>query len=83
YAPPFTAGSARGDDDGNLWIRTSNVYDGGSVYDVVNRDGKLVDRVLLPPGRVIAGFGPGVVYMGVRVNDTGVRLEKAPIRTQP
>lgn len=84
YAPPFSAGSVRGDEDGNVWIRTSNVYDGGSVYDVVNKDGKLVDRVLLPPGRVIAGFGPGgVVYMGVRVNDTGVRLEKASLRTQP
>lgn len=81
YAPPFAAGSALGDADGNLWIRTSNVYDGGSVYDVVNGEGKLVDRVLLPPGRVIAGFGKGgVVYMGVRVDATGVRLEKATLR---
>lgn len=81
YAPPFAAGSALGDADGNLWIRTTNVYDGGSVYDVVNGDGKLVDRVLLPPGRVIAGFGRGgAVYMGVRVNETGVRLEKATLR---
>jgi hypothetical protein len=81
YAPPFAAGSVRGDEDGNVWIRTSNVYDGGSVYDIVNADGKLVDRVLLPPGRVIAGFGKGgVVYMGVRVNETGVRLEKATLR---
>ncbi|MEA3246698.1 MAG: hypothetical protein U9Q74_11140 [Gemmatimonadota bacterium] len=81
YAPPFAAGSALGDADGNLWIRTTNVYDGGSVYDVVNSEGKLVDRVLLPPGRVIAGFGKGgVVYMGVRVDATGVRLEKATLR---
>ncbi len=81
YAPPFAAGSALGDADGNVWIRTTNVYDGGSVYDIVNPQGKLVDRVLLPPGRVIAGFGKGgVVYMGVRVNETGVRLEKATVR---
>ncbi len=80
YAPPFAAGSVRGDADGNLWIRTSNVYGGGSVYDVVNAAGKLTDRILLPAGRVIAGFGPGgVVYMGVREAD-GVRLEKASIR---
>lgn len=81
YAPPFAAGSTLADADGNLWIRTTNVYDGGSVYDVVNGEGRLVDRVLLPPGRVIAGFGKGgIVYMGVRVNETGVRLEKATVR---
>ena len=39
------------------------------------------DRVLLPPGRVIAGFGKGVVYMGVRDGTAGVRLEVAPIRS--
>lgn len=83
YAPPFGAGATNGDADGNIWVRTSNVYEGGSVYDVVNRDGKLVDRVLLPPGRVIAGFGPGVVYMGVRVDESNVRLERASIRAQP
>lgn len=82
YAPPFAAGSVRGDADGNLWIRTSHVYNGGSVYDIVNSKGVLTDRVLLPAGRVIAGFGPGVVYMGVRDGE-GVRLEAAPIRTQP
>lgn len=82
YAPPFGAGSVRGDADGNLWIRTSNVFNGGSVYDIVNSKGVLTDRVLLPAGRVIAGFGPGVVYMGFRDGE-GVRLEAAPIRAQP
>ena len=77
YAPPFTAGSARGDMDGNLWVRTSNVVNGGSVYDVINGRGDLVDRIQVPAGRVIAGFGAGgVVYMGVR-EDKGVRLEQA------
>ncbi len=82
YAPPFAAGSVRGDADGNIWIRTSYLYNGGSVYDIVNNKGVLTDRVLLPAGRVIAGFGPGVVYMGVRDGE-GVRLEAAPIRAQP
>jgi hypothetical protein len=80
YAPPFTAGAARGDLDGNLWIRTSNVVAGGSVYDMINPKGELVDRVQLPAGRVIAGFGPGgVVYMGVR-DGAGVRLEMARVK---
>ena len=36
YAPPFTGGSVRGDLDGNVWIRTTNTFGGGSVYDIVN-----------------------------------------------
>ena len=79
YAPAFSAGAARADAEGNIWVRTSNSMGGGSVYDVINAKGELTDRVLLPPGRVIAGFGKGVVYMGVR-EGSGVRLEAAPVR---
>lgn len=77
YAPAFTQGAARADMDGHVWIRTTNTVNGGAVYDVVNAKGELVDRVAMPAGRVIAGFGPkGAVYMGVR-EGTGVRLEQA------
>ena len=80
YRPAFRLGAARGDADGNLWIRTTKIVNGGSVYDVVNRVGELVDRVLVPPGRVIAGFGrDGVVYMGVVDGDIA-RLERARMR---
>jgi hypothetical protein len=77
YAPPFTTGAARADLDGNLWIRTTIAVNGGPVYDVVNGQGTLIDRVVLPAGRVIAGFGrDGLVYMGVR-EEGGVRVEQA------
>ena len=77
YAPAFGAGATRADGDGNLWIRTSLVMNGGSVYDVVNGHGELVDRIQVPAGRVIAGFGTGgVVYMGVR-EAGATRLERA------
>ena len=79
YAPAFMAGSARGDLDGNLWVRTSKVVNGGSMYDIIDGKGRLIDRVLVPAGRVIAGFGHGVVYMGVR-DGAGVRLEMAKMR---
>lgn len=78
YRPAFSAGAARADTDGNLWIRTSTVFNGAPVYDIVNSSGQLVDRVQLPAGRTIAGFGTGgFVYLAVRDGTVGVRLEKA------
>jgi hypothetical protein len=80
YRPPFRQGAARGDADGNLWIRTSKLVNGGAVYDVINDKGALIDRVVVPPGRVIAGFGPGgMVYMGV-VDGSITRIERASVR---
>ena len=77
YVPPFTPGAARGDMEGNLWVRTTRGIDGGSIYDVISPKGLLLKRVLMPPGRVVAGFGKGgVVYTGVR-EDGRVRLEAA------
>jgi hypothetical protein len=77
YVPAFKQGAARGDADGNLWIRTSKMVNGGTVYDVISGKGELTDRVLIPPGRVIAGFGPGgTVYMGV-IDGMITRLERA------
>lgn len=49
----------------------------GLAYDVINRQGELVERVQLPVGRSIAGFGPeGVVYLTAR-QGREVFLEKA------
>ena len=80
YRPAFRQAAARGDADGNLWIRTSKLSNGGPVYDVINNKGVLIDRVAIPPGRVIAGFGPGgMVYMGV-VDGNITHLERARSR---
>lgn len=79
YRPAFRQGAARGDADGNLWIRTSQSVNGGVVYNVVSNKGELKDRILIPPGRVVAGFGPGgVVYMGVVDGDI-THLERARV----
>jgi hypothetical protein len=79
YRPAFNQGAARADVDGNLWIRTTAPSDKGPIYDVINGKGELIDRVQLPYGRVISGFGKGVVYMGV-LDDAGARLEMARIK---
>ncbi|MHB1313058.1 MAG: hypothetical protein ACYC3L_13665 [Gemmatimonadaceae bacterium] len=79
YRPVFRPGAARADVEGNLWVRTTAPSDAGPIYDVINGKGELVDRVKLPFGRVISGFGPGVVYMGVQ-DGTSARLEMAKVR---
>ena len=80
YRPPFTRGSTRSDADGNLWIRTTALVRGQPVYDVVDARGEVVDRVLLPPFRTVAGFGPGVIYMAVKDPAGVVHLERARIK---
>jgi hypothetical protein len=79
YRPAFRAGAMSADNEGRLWIRTTTTSDSGPIYDVVDQNGRLVDRVKLPFGRVISGFGRGVVYMGV-LDDHGARLERARYR---
>jgi len=79
YRPVFSQGSSRGDADGNLWIRTSATRAGsvgGPIYDVIGQKGELIDRVQIPSGRQIVGFGKGgVVYMIAR-DDSGAWLER-------
>jgi len=80
YRPPFGQGAVRADAEGGLWVRTSTRVGAQPVYDVVSRQGVVVDRVQLPAFRTIAGFGPGVVYLGVRDSVGTVHLERARIR---
>lgn len=79
YRPAFRIGATRADLEGNLWVRTTTPSDAGAIYDVINDMGQLVDRVKLPFGRVISGFGPGVVYLGV-LDENGARLERARLK---
>ncbi len=79
YKPPFFAGAARADADGNIWVRTipTKAIAGGPVYDVINRKGELVERVQVPLNSAIIGFGPnGTVYMTVREGENTF-LERA------
>jgi hypothetical protein len=66
YAAPFT--SMTSDAEGNLWIREPRSTESvdGPVYELVNRAGQLFDRVRIPSGTAIEGFGPGVVYLSSR-----------------
>jgi hypothetical protein len=101
YYPPIRPGAAIPDLDGNLWIlpATSAQSQGGElVYDVVSPQRGLFERVRIPAGRSIAGFGKGgVVYLlvGERVNGsdappvpsqrfmTGFHLERTKLVMAP
>lgn len=83
YRPPFaTASTARGDADGNLWIRPlpTRTIPGGPVYDVINSEGVMTARYQIPTGYTIVGFGKGgVVYMSMR-DASGLRLARVRLR---
>jgi len=83
YYPAIRAGAARADLDGNLWIlpTTSAQSQGGElVYDVVNKNGELFQRVRVPQGRSIAGFGRnGVLYLSSGDRTNGFYLERSSI----
>jgi hypothetical protein len=84
YLPPIRSGAARADRDGNLWIlpSTSSQSSGGElVYDVVNLKGEVFQRVRVPAGRSIAGFGKGgVVFLQGGDMRTGLTLERMRIK---
>ena len=79
YRAPFAQGAVRPDADGHLWIKTTHhEASAGAVYDVVDRQGKVIDRVQLQPGRSIIGFGRGgIVYMVAGEDEPMSLLEKA------
>ncbi len=82
YRPPFAVNAVRADGDGNLWVRinTPTPITTGVVYDVINRQGELVDRIQLPVGYTLVGFGAGkIVYLSMR-DPKGIHLARVVLR---
>jgi hypothetical protein len=83
YYPPIRAGAVRADADGNLWIlptTSAQSRAGELVYDVVNRKGEIFQRVRLPAGRSIAGFGSGgVVFLMQGSRAAGWHIERTHV----
>jgi hypothetical protein len=85
----YSSSPVRADADGNLWIRVNQgaggqlaalpkAASGGFVYDIVSRQGVLVDRIQIPAGTTLIGFGRGVAYLVSR-EGAGYRLARARI----
>jgi hypothetical protein len=85
FWPPVEPGSVLADLEDHLWIlpTTSTNAANGYTYDVVNREGKIFERVMLPKGHILAGFGPhDVIYM-TRADGKNTYLERAIISPPP
>jgi hypothetical protein len=79
FWPPIRPGSVLADLDARLWIlpTASTNSANGLTYDVVNRQGEVIERVQLPKDRELVGFGPhNVVYLRKR-EGTADYLERA------
>jgi hypothetical protein len=83
YYPPIHRNSAIADLDGNLWIlptTSAQSQRGELVYDVVNPKKGLFQRVRMPVGRSIAGFGKGgVLYLQNGDMTNGFHLERVKL----
>jgi len=79
--PAFEPNSTQADPYGIIWIRTTQRVNGRPVYYLLNRKGTVIDRLQLPSGRTIAGFGRNHMVYLAHIDPTGgVRLERAQVR---
>src|SRR6266550_5399421 len=84
FWPPIQPGSVLADLDAHLWIlpTTSTNSANGLTYDVVNRQGEVFERVQLPKGHVLVGFGPNNVVYLTKTDGTAAYLERALLAGQ-
>ena len=85
YFPPIHRNAAMPDLDGNVWVLTTTTAQsqhGELVYDVLNPARGLFQRVRMPLGRSIAGFGKGgVVYLQSGDRAGGFTLERVTVES--
>lgn len=83
YRPAFQSSALKTDLDARLWILSAHDNDATSneaIYDVVNNLADYVQRVRIPAGRTIAGFGQGgVIYLKFRDASGKWMLERVRI----
>lgn len=78
--PPFRTGALLAAPDGRLWIqRVATAAASYPPYDVVDRRGALVARVIVDGDVKVVGFGRGVVYTVATDEDGIQRLQKRPM----
>ena len=68
YLPPYTSGLPLFSSDGTLWITRAMAAGVAPTFDLINRKGELMERIVLPQRSKLVGFGNGTVYV-VRLDD--------------
>lgn len=81
YEQPITTGAVKTDLSARLWIvpHTTASAQGGVLYDVVDRQGQLVERVQFPKGHALVGFGGKDVLYVLRIEGKKGILERRAI----
>ncbi|MCC7002761.1 MAG: hypothetical protein IT357_11450 [Gemmatimonadaceae bacterium] len=75
--PPFPTSGAMVASDGKLWVPRARAHnDSIPTYDVFDAAGRVVERVVLPKGARLLGFGKGVVYLSRSDEDELLYLQK-------
>jgi hypothetical protein len=78
--PPFRASAfVAFAPDGKLWIQRTTFGREGARYDLIGPDGALVDRVRLPEGHRVVGFGRNAMYVVRRDSDDLEFLQRRPL----
>jgi hypothetical protein len=63
YLPPFLHRAVAFASDGTLWIKRTTPASDPPTYDVLDRTGVVIRRVILRAHSTVVGFGRGVVYV--------------------
>jgi hypothetical protein len=80
FLPPYLGQAVFGS-DGLLWIPRTTVPGKPPLYDIIDGQGKVFERVELPPRTKLVGFGPRTLDV-VRLDDDDLQyLQRHPLPT--
>lgn len=85
HLPPFLIGAAIYAPDGTLWVQRTGAAEAPPSFDVIDGNGALVQRVVLPPRSRLVGFGKAALYV-VRQDEDDLQYlqrHRLPTRTRP
>lgn len=72
HFPPFVFQGASASPDGRLWVeRKQSDTETRPLLDVFDGEGRLLERIRLPAGRDVVGFGDGTIY-ATREDEVGL-----------
>jgi hypothetical protein len=82
YMPPFLQQALSFSNEGYLWVRRTGPAGQPPTFDVIDRAGNVVQKVVLPKRSRIVGFGNGAVYT-VRLDEDDLQYLQKHKFTMP